>query len=167
MVGIIYERRHTRLISEYGGIWKVMPFFALLLLVVAFSSMGVPGTNGFVGELLILIGTFKLNVWYGAVATIGLILGEITNDKNRHLSDMNFREYAYMIPILVFIIWIGIYPKPFLDKMQVSVEHLIEQIKYTKDIDEGEKREAKKEVKELKSKRVKELNSSTPELLNS
>jgi len=80
---------------------------------------------------------------------------------------MNFREYAYMVPILVFIIWIGIYPKPFLDKMQVSVEHLIEQIKYTKNIDEGEKREAKKEVKELKSKRVKELNSSTPELLNS
>ncbi len=166
MVGIIYERRHTRLISEYGGIWRVMPFFALFLLIVAFSSMGVPGTNGFVGELLILIGTFKLSVWYGAIATIGLILGaiyllwmyqrvilgEITNDKNRHLSDMNFREYAYMIPILVFIIWIGIYPKPFLDKMQVSVEHLIEQMKYTKDIDEGEKREAKYEMQDARYK---------------
>ena len=161
MVGIIYERRHTRLISEYGGIWKVMPIFALFLLIVTFSSMGVPGTNGFVGELLILIGTFKLSVWYGAIATIGLILGaiyllwmyqrvilgEITNDKNRHLNDMNFREYAYMVPIIVFIIWIGIYPKPFLDKMQVSVEHLIEQIKYTKDIDEGEKREVRREYR--------------------
>ena len=143
IVGIIYERRHTRMIADYGGIWKVMPFFSLLFLGVVFSSMGVPGSNGFIGELLIMIGVFKWNVWYGTIATTGLILGavyllwmykrvilgEITNEENRGVKDMNFREYAYMLPILVFIVWIGIFPKPFLDKMEVSVTHLIEQVK--------------------------------------
>lgn len=143
LVGIIYERRHTRLIADYGGLLKVMPIYSLLFLFVAFSSMGVPGFNGFIGELLILIGVFKNNVFYGATATIGLILGavyllwmykrvvlgEITKEENRFLKDMNFREYAYLLPIFVFIVWIGICPKPFLDKMDASVTHLIEQVK--------------------------------------
>ena len=139
IVGMLYERRHTRLISEYGGILKVMPVFAALFLLVAFSSMGVPGLNGFVGELLILIGAFKASVVYGLLATIGLVLGavyllwmykrvmygEITKDENRKLKDMTGREYAYLLPIILFIVWIGLYPKPFLDKMDASVEHLI------------------------------------------
>jgi NADH-quinone oxidoreductase subunit M len=140
IVGMLYERRHTRLISEYGGVLKVMPIFAALFLLVCFSSMGVPGLNGFIGELLILIGAFKASVGFGLVATIGLILGavyllwmykrvmygEITREENRLLKDMNSREYAYLVPIIVFIVWIGVYPKPFLDKMDVSVQHLLQ-----------------------------------------
>lgn len=157
IVGIIYERRHTRLISEYGGLWKVMPVFAIMFLIVTFSSMGVPGFNGFIGELLILIGIFKVNIWYGAFATLGLILGaiyllwmyqrvmlgEVVKEENKHLNDINLREYAYLVPIVIFIFWIGVYPKPFLDKMKVSVEHLIEQVKYNKSIIEEERQEAK------------------------
>lgn len=140
IVGMLYERRHTRLISEYGGVMKVMPIFATLFLLVAFSSMGVPGLNGFIGELLILIGAFKASLGYGLVATLGLVLGavyllwmykrvmygSITKDENRDLKDMSGREYAYLVPIIVFIVWIGVYPKPFLDKMDVSVQHLLE-----------------------------------------
>jgi NADH-quinone oxidoreductase subunit M len=141
-VGILYERRHTRLISEYGGIYRVMPVFAALFLIVAFSSMGVPGTNGFIGELLILVGAFKANVWIGAIATSGLVLGavyllwmykrviygEITNEENKKLKDVNKREFIYMLPIILFIFWIGLYPRPFLDKIHSSVEHLIEHV---------------------------------------
>jgi NADH-quinone oxidoreductase subunit M len=140
IVGMLYERRHTRLISDYGGILKVMPVFAALFLLVAFSSMGVPGLNGFVGELLILIGSFKASLWYGSFATIGLVLGavyllwmykrvmygDITKDENTKLKDMTKREYAYLLPIILFIVWIGVYPKPFLDKMDASVVHLLE-----------------------------------------
>jgi NADH-quinone oxidoreductase subunit M len=143
IVGMLYERRHTRLIADYGGLWKVMPVFSLVFLLVCFSSMGVPGTNGFVGELLIMIGAFKFNVVYGAISTIGLILGAIylmymyrrvilgavTHEENKRLPDLNFREYAYIIPILVCIVWIGVYPKPLLDKMEVSVVHLLAQVK--------------------------------------
>ncbi|MFZ5572942.1 MAG: NADH-quinone oxidoreductase subunit M [Thermodesulfobacteriota bacterium] len=143
IVGMLYERRHTRLISEYGGIMKVMPVFAGLFLLVAFSSMGVPGLNGFVGELLILIGAFKASVGYGLLATMGLVLGavyllwmykrvmygEITKEENKHLKDMTGREYAYLIPIIIFIVWIGVYPKPFLDKMDASVQHLLQVVK--------------------------------------
>ena len=144
IVGMLYERRHTRLISEYGGILKVMPVFGGLFLLVAFSSMGVPGLNGFVGELLILIGAFKASLWYGLVSTIGLVLGavyllwmykrvmygDITKDENKKLKDMTNREYAYLLPIILFIVWIGVYPKPFLDKMDASVQHLIQVVNY-------------------------------------
>jgi len=140
IVGMLYERRHTRLISEYGGVLKVMPIFAALFLLVAFSSMGVPGLNGFVGELLILIGSFKASLLSGLLATIGLVLGavyllwmykrvmygEITKEENKHLKDMTGREFAYLLPIIVFIVWIGVSPKPFLDKMDASVEHLLQ-----------------------------------------
>jgi NADH-quinone oxidoreductase subunit M len=111
-----------------------------LFLLVAFSSMGVPGLNGFVGELLILIGSFKASLGYGLLATIGLVLGavyllwmykrvmygNITKDENRNLKDMTGREMAYLLPIIVFIVWIGVYPMPFLNKMDASVEHLLQ-----------------------------------------
>lgn len=140
IVGMLYERRHTRLIAEYGGIMKVMPVFAGLFLLVCFSSMGVPGLNGFVGELLILIGAFKASVGYGLLSTIGLMLGaiyllwmykrvmygEITKEENKGLKDMTSREYAYLLPIIVFIVWIGVSPRPFLNKMDASVQHLLQ-----------------------------------------
>ena len=146
IVGILYERRHTRLISDYGGVMKVMPMFATLFLLVAFSSMGVPGLNGFIGELLILIGSFKASVLFGALATIGLILGAvyllwmykrvmygpITKEENKSLPDMTRREYAYLVPIIVFIVWIGVYPMPFLNKMDASVQHLLKVMDHQK-----------------------------------
>jgi NADH-quinone oxidoreductase subunit M len=146
IVGMLYERRHTRLISEYGGIMKVMPIFAAIFLIVCFASMGVPGLNGFIGELLILIGAFKANVWVGLITTIGLVLGavyllwmykrvmygEITKEENRKLTDMSVREYAYILPIILFIFWIGMYPKPFLDKTYASVDHLLQKVNYHK-----------------------------------
>lgn len=148
IVGMLYERRHTRLIAEYGGIMKVMPVFAVIFLIVIFSSMGVPGLNGFVGELLILVGAFKANIWFGSVATLGLVLGavyllwmyqrvmygEITKKENKNLKDMHGRELAYILPIMLFIFWIGLYPKPFLDKTQASVEHLLQRVNTVKTV---------------------------------
>lgn len=155
IVGMLYERRHTRLISEYGGVLKVMPVFATLFLLVALSSMGVPGLNGFVGELLILIGSFKAAIWYGLIATIGLILGavyllwmykrvmygQITKDENRKLKDMSGREFAYLVPIIIFIVWIGVYPKPFLDKMDASVGHVIKVMNHQPSVRTGAQKE--------------------------
>jgi NADH-quinone oxidoreductase subunit M len=106
--------------------------------------MGVPGLNGFVGELLILIGAFKTSVGYGLLSTIGLMLGaiyllwmykrvmygEITKEENKNLKDMTSREYAYLLPIIVFIVWIGVYPMPFLNKMDASVQHLLQGVNY-------------------------------------
>jgi NADH-quinone oxidoreductase subunit M len=148
IVGMLYERRHTRLISEYGGVMKVMPLFATLFLLVCFSSIGVPGLNGFIGELLILIGAFKASVPFASAAMLGLLLGAvyllwmykrvmygpITKEENKGLKDMSFREIAYLVPILVFIVWIGVAPKTFLNKMHASVAHLIEQVNVDKTI---------------------------------
>ncbi|GAB4227666.1 MAG: NADH-quinone oxidoreductase subunit M [Deltaproteobacteria bacterium] len=135
IVGIIYERRHTRLISEFGGLSKVMPVFAACFLVVTLSSIGVPGTNGFVGEFLIMLGAFHTQRWLTVAAATGVIFaavymlwmfqrvmyGKITNDENLRLSDMNGREVAYMLPLLLFVLWIGVYPQPFLRRMDASV----------------------------------------------
>jgi len=165
IVGMLYERRHTRLISEYGGIMKVMPVFATIFLIVCFSSMGVPGLNGFVGELLILIGAFKANIWFGLATTIGLVFGavyllwmykrvmygEITKEENKKLKDMNGREYAYILPIMLFIVWIGVNPKPFLDKTTASVEHLLKKVNYQKIMEDSENVENKVIIKDEKS----------------
>jgi NADH-quinone oxidoreductase subunit M len=142
LIGMIYDRRHTREIAEFGGLWKIMPMFAVFFLVAMFSSIGLPGLNGFVGEFLILLGTFEANRIFAVLAAIGIILGavymlwmyqrvmygEVTNDANQYLRDMNGREIALMIPIVVLMFWIGIYPSTFLRKMDQSSAHLIEQI---------------------------------------
>src|SRR5512145_198571 len=121
IVGIIYERRHTRLISEFGGLSKVVPVFAIIFLVVTLSSIGLPGLNGFVGEFLIMLGAFKVHKWLTVVAASGVIFaavymlwmyqrvmyGKVTNEENLRLHDMNGREIAYMVPILLLILWIG------------------------------------------------------------
>ena len=142
MVGMIYERRHTRLIDDFGGLWKVIPEFSALFLVVSLSSLGLPGLNGFVGEFLILLGAFQVNGWLAAVATTGIIFaavyvlwmyqrvvfGEIRHEENRHLRDLDLREWAMLVPVLVFIVWIGVYPSVFTEKTRVSVEALINQV---------------------------------------
>jgi NADH-quinone oxidoreductase subunit M len=142
MVGMIYERRHTRLIADFGGLWTVMPAFSALFLVVSLSSLGLPGLNGFVGEFLILLGAFQVNRPVAVLATTGIILaavymlwmyqrvifGEITHEENRRLSDLTPREWAVLVPVLLFIVWIGVYPLPFTGKTEVSVQALIAEV---------------------------------------
>jgi NADH-quinone oxidoreductase subunit M len=142
LVGILYERRHTRLISEYGGLSKVLPLYAACFMIITLSSIGLPGMNGFVGEFLIMVGAFKPMRALTVVAASGVIFaavymlwmfqrvmfGTITNEKNRHLPDMNAREVAYMLPLLVFVFWIGVYPQTFLRKMDASVAALVSRI---------------------------------------
>ena len=139
LVGMLYERRHTRLIAEFGGIAKVMPVYAAFFLVVMFSSVGLPGLNGFIGEFLILVGAFQANVWYATFAATGVVLsaiyllwmyqrvmnGPVTKDENKVLKDLSAREIVLLVALVVFIIWIGVYPKMFLDPMQSSVVNLL------------------------------------------
>ncbi|MBI5787461.1 MAG: NADH-quinone oxidoreductase subunit M [Candidatus Schekmanbacteria bacterium] len=139
MIGMIYERRHTRLITEYGGLFKQIPWYTTFFVIVMLSSMGAPGFNGFVGELLILMGTFKVSMTFGIVCILGILgcsayllwlfqramLGEITNPANHKLKDLNFREVMILVPLVIMIFWVGLYPKPFLDVIDPSVENLV------------------------------------------
>ena len=143
IVGMIYERRHTRDMEAFGGLWKIMPVYGALTLIVALSSMGLPGLNGFVGEFTILLGAFGSKAigspWFAGLAAIGVILaavyilymfqkmflGPADNPKNTALKDLNWREIVTLVPLLVFIFWIGLYPKPFFALMAPAVEKLI------------------------------------------
>jgi NADH-quinone oxidoreductase subunit M len=143
IVGIIYERRHTRMISDFGGLSKVMPIYAAIFMIVTLSSIGLPGTNGFVGEFLILLGAFKARTLYGVLGATGVVLGaaymlwmfqrvmfgEIKNPENLKLRDLNVREIAYMVPMVIMIFLMGIYPKLFFQKMDVTVEHFLKNVK--------------------------------------
>ncbi len=142
MVGMLYERRHTRLIADFGGLWTVIPGFSAVFLVVVLSSLGLPGLNGFVGEFLILVGVFQTSPWLAAVATTGVIFaavyllsmyqrvifGEITQEQNLGLHDLSPREWALLVPVLVFIVWIGVYPAAVTGKTEATVEALIAQV---------------------------------------
>lgn len=144
IVGFIYERRHTRLITDFGGLSKQMPIFATIFMIVTFSSVGLPGTNGFVGEFLILLGAFESQLrWWTIIATSGVILsavymlwvfqrvmfGELDNPKNQKLLDLNAREIAIMVPLIVMIFFMGLYPKPFIDKMDPAIQKLVAQVR--------------------------------------
>ncbi|MBI4841802.1 MAG: NADH-quinone oxidoreductase subunit M [candidate division NC10 bacterium] len=140
IVGLIYDRRHTRLISELGGISRPMPVYATLFAIIMFASMGLPGLNGFIGEFLILIGAFQVRWWWGAFAVTGIILGaaymlwlyqrtmfgEVTKEENKSLADLDAREMATLLPIIAFCFWIGLYPAPFLKAMEASVANVIQ-----------------------------------------
>ena len=142
IVGIVYERRHTREISEYGGLSKVMPVYATIFLIMTMSSIGLPTLNGFIGEILILQGVFVVNLWWAAAAATGIVLGaaymlrlyqqtmfgEVTNPKNEKLSDLSFREFFTFAPLLVLAFWIGLYPKPFLEILETSVDRVMVRI---------------------------------------
>jgi NADH-quinone oxidoreductase subunit M len=176
LVGMIYDRAHTRIISDFGGVAKLMPVYAAFFLIIMFSSVGLPGTNGFVGEFLILVGTFKQEAFglqpYAIVAASGVILSAIymlwmyqrvmqgpvqgeadleAHDGHGavavtpagtavnataaggaahalHLTDINAREIAILLPIVVLILWIGIYPKPFLDRTAASIAQVSQQV---------------------------------------
>jgi len=140
IVGMLYERRHTRLIADFGGLSSSLPVLATFFMIVALSSIGLPGTNGFVGEFLIILGAFKSNVTYAVLAASGVIIaavymlwmyqrvmfGQVTNPANQGLKDLNKREKLILIPLVIAIFWIGFYPKPFLSKMETSVTSLLE-----------------------------------------
>jgi len=142
LVGMIYERRHTRLIKEFGGLAKIMPIYATFFMIVALSSIGLPGTNGFVGEFTILLGTFKTQPVFGILGATGVIFaaaymlwmmkrvffGEVTNEENEALKDLNKREIITLIPIVIMIFWMGIYPKFFFQKMDLSVDAFLKDL---------------------------------------
>jgi NADH-quinone oxidoreductase subunit M len=142
VIGVIYERRHTREIKEYGGLAHVMPRFAVIFAIAMLSSAGLPLLNGFVGEFTILQGAFEANRMWAAFAVSGLILGaayllwlyqrtmlgQITNAKNLLLKDMNFREVAVFLPLIAWAIWIGVYPKPFFDVLRQPVAQIVERV---------------------------------------
>jgi NADH-quinone oxidoreductase subunit M len=139
IVGILYERRHTREIAEYGGISNVMPVYATITMIMFLSSMGLPLLNGFVGEFTILQGTFMEKWQWGAWAVPGVILaaayllwlyqrvffGAVTNPKNEKLHDLTPREVATFVPLLIMSFWIGLYPKPFFQILEQPVNHTI------------------------------------------
>ena len=142
MVGMIYERRHTRLIADFGGLWQPMPAFSALFLLVALSSLGLPGLNGFVGEFLILLGAFQVHRGLAVVAATGIIFaavyllwmyqrvafGPVTHEENRRLADLDRREWAVLAPLVLFIVWIGVYPAPFTRPAEATIEALIAQV---------------------------------------
>ena len=146
LFGFLYERRHARLMADYGGIAKVMPIFTAFFLVVTFSSIAVPGTNGFVGEFLVLLGTFKSNLpmVFGVMATTGVILGAaymlwmvqkvffgtVTHQENLGLKDLNRREILAAVPLLILIAVMGLRPQPFLDMLNPSTERFIARAQY-------------------------------------
>ena len=145
LVGMIYERRHTRLLEAYGGIARVVPLFAAILTIVSLSSIALPGTNGFVGEFLVLLGSFRTYPVATAIATTGVIVAAaylltalqrviynpLANPENEKLPDLSWREMAVLVPLVVGILWLGIYPKPFLQRMEPSARGLIEQLRPT------------------------------------
>jgi NADH-quinone oxidoreductase subunit M len=139
LVGVIYERRHTRLIADFGGIWKTMPAYASVFLVVMLSSIGLPGTNGFVGEFLVLLGAFRRNPVWAITAATGVILsavymlwmfkrvffGPITRVENEKLVDLSLREKLVFAPLILLIFWMGVYPQPLIDRAQPTLDRTV------------------------------------------
>ena len=142
LVGMLYERRHTKAIAEFGGLMKVMPIYATFFLIFVLSSIGLPGLNGFVGEYLILVGAFQVEPVAAVLAAFAVILaaiyllwmyqrvffGKITNEANAGLKDLPLREILVLAPLVVLIVWVGVYPKPFLDRMEPAALRLIDMV---------------------------------------
>lgn len=142
LVGMIYERRHTRMIADFGGIAKQMPVYFILFLIVLLSSIGLPLLNGFVGEFLILLGAFRANAWIAIIATSGVVwgavymlwmfqrvmFGPLDREENKQLKDLDRREIAILVPIIIAMFWIGIYSNSILRKMDISVQQSLRSV---------------------------------------
>jgi len=142
IVGVLYERRHTRLISEFGGLATPMPNFAAIYLIISLSSLGMPLLNGFIGEFTILQGAFQVSKAWAAWGSLGVVLGaayllwlyqrvmfgSVTQDANKTLPDLNAREYATLVPLVILAFWIGIYPKPFFALIEKPVQKIVQQV---------------------------------------
>jgi len=159
LVGMIYERRHTRMIADFGGLARQMPVYVTFFMIITLSSIGLPGLNGFVGEFLILVGTFKSHMIYAVLAASGVILsavymlkmfqrvhfGPLDKEENRNLKDLSGMEIASLVPIVLLCFWIGIYPSTFLSKSEASINKLLQDAK-----DKREKVLALEEPEDLK-----------------
>ncbi len=141
-VGMVYDRTHSRQIADYGGLAKTMPIYATMLVIFSLSSLGLPGTNSFVGEFLVLLGAFITRPVFAVAASLGIILAAVymlwmvqrvafgvANPKNAGHPDLNLRELATVVPLVVAVFWIGVYPAPLLDVLHASVDHLLDQTK--------------------------------------
>ncbi len=147
LVGILYERRHTRMINAFGGLAAQIPLFTVVFGIVTFSSIGLPGLNGFIGEFLILLGSYQARMWiFGALAATGVILsaiymlsmfrrvmyGKLDKEENKNLPDLNTRELFTLVPLVVLIFWIGLYPKPFLNVLEAPIERVMDRLESAK-----------------------------------
>jgi NADH-quinone oxidoreductase subunit M len=142
LLGMLYERRHTRTITDFGGLATVMPIFAAVFILTAFASIGLPGTSGFVGEFLALIGTFQTHPWIAMLAATGVIFAAyymlpmvqrilfnpLDKEENRVLRDLSRREMVVLAPLVAVMIWMGVYPKPFLERMETTVVELLHNV---------------------------------------
>ncbi len=142
LVGMLYDRRHTRLITEFGGLATTLPVFSTFFLIVTLSSLGLPMLNGFVGEFLIIVGAFHVHAAYGALAAVGVVLaavyllwmyqrvffGEVTNPKNRDVPDCDAREKLILVVLVLVILWMGIYPNPFLRRLDTTAAQVLQRV---------------------------------------
>ena len=142
LVGVLYERKHTRAIASYGGLAKTIPLFSIIFLIATFSSVALPGTNGFVGEFLILQGAFLANPWLTAIGGTGVIFGAVymlwlcqrilfgapDPKKSEGLTDINWREFYYLAPLVALVFFMGLYPKFFFDRMEPSLTQFTKKI---------------------------------------
>ncbi len=143
IVGILYDRRHTREIAEFGGLSSIMPKYAVIFLIMTMSSIGLPLLNGFMGEFPILMGALEENLWWAIAGASGIVLGaaymlwlyqrvmfgKLDNPKNENLLDMNMREMATLIPLVIMAFWIGIYPAPFFRALDAPVNKIVEAVR--------------------------------------
>jgi NADH-quinone oxidoreductase subunit M len=142
LVGVLYERKHTRAIAAYSGLAKTLPLFSIVMLIITFSSIALPGTNGFIGEFLILQGAFLAHPWWTALGATGVILGAVymlwlcqrilfgTPDpqKSEGLTDINWREFYYLAPLIALVFFMGLYPKYFFDRMEPSLTQFTKKV---------------------------------------
>jgi NADH-quinone oxidoreductase subunit M len=139
-VGVVYDRMHSRLIATYGGLVHRMPFYAAVFMVFTLASVGLPGTSGFVGELLVLVGAYQASTWVAALTATGVVLGaaymlwlyrrvifgELEKPELKAILDLDRREIAFFVPLIVAVIWMGVYPSTFLDLIHPSVQNLVD-----------------------------------------
>jgi NADH-quinone oxidoreductase subunit M len=143
LLGMLYERRHSYDIADFGGLAASLPVFSVMLVFAAMTTIGLPGTSGFVGEFLVLLGAFRSQPWMALIGASGVIFASyymlpmvqktifnaLDRPANRHVPDLNRRELAILLPLALLILWLGVYPKPFLDRMEPSAERVLAQVK--------------------------------------